>query len=146
MGCPKKIVSIGVKSEAVRIALVKWCPYAKQHLGEYLTNAELDGLFNQWIHNHVALWGVFNGSIRVGTLASRIDFMYDGSNQFVLNHCGGGWLKHMDVISPFFNRVALEYNCRAIRVDCGRKALADLMVDKWAFQPYETQVIREVPL
>lgn len=141
----QKIESLETKkSNRVAVRLVHWDNVAALHLGEYLQKNELDSLFSEWYLNRVALWGVFNGSIRVGTLASRIDEMYNNQRHFVLNHCGGGWLHHMDTLSPFFDRIAREYNCHFIRIDAARKSLADVMAEKWGFTPYEYSVTRGV--
>ncbi len=132
-----------VSSQAI-VGLINWREEVSQHLGIYLSAPQLDGVYQLWQAGLVQLWAVVLDDAHVGTIVTRMETMLDDTRQLVLAHCGGEWYAHMDVLSPFFDEVARQNNCGALRLDAGRPALARIFRRKWNFNPYETSVIREV--
>lgn len=126
------------------VSRVQWSQRVASHLGQYLNATQLTGLFDLWKHGQLHLWGVFNNGQHTGTIATRFDSLIDGTRHLVLAHCGGDWVRHMDVLDPFMEGVAKKTGCHAMRMDAQSPVLARLFRRRWRFHPFEFSVIRPI--
>jgi hypothetical protein len=124
------------------IQKVAWCELVAAHLGDYLTSNQLDNVYNQWALGCLDLWAVIVDGSHEGTIATCFDAMLDDTSQLVMAHCGGDWIRHKDVVEPFFVGVAKQAGCAAIRAHFENPRLARIFKKRWQFKPFETTVLR----
>lgn len=124
------------------IQKVAWCELVAAHLGDFLTDKQLDNVYQQWALGGLDLWAVMVNGSHEGTIATCFDAMLDDTSQLVMVHCGGDWLRHKDIIEPFFVGVANKTGCAAIRAHFENPRIARIFKKRWQFKPFETTVIR----
>ncbi|MDH4379173.1 MAG: hypothetical protein QE263_04635 [Vampirovibrionales bacterium] len=135
MATPQKIATPAAR-------LVQWSPTVAEHLGQYLTPQQLNGVFYDWYGNRVALWGLFSGNTHVGTLATRIDVMLDKTRHWVFVHAGGKWIEQLKDLQSYFEGVAHHHHCHALRLDLGSGHIARIARERLrGFTTYEVSIV-----
>lgn len=122
--------------------LMPWSRTVAAHLGQYLTPTQLNDVYLGWHQNNIALWGLFEDGSHVGTLATKIEPMNDGSRHWVFVHCGGKWIHQLEALQAFFTNVAHQYHCDALRLDMASPRIARIARKRlYNFKTYEVSIL-----